>query len=143
MATFPLSSFHFQIEWGGTSVSFSEVSGMTFETEVIEYRDGASPEYSTRKVPGLVKNREIILKRGVAQGDNEFFEWFNTIQLSTVERRDITLKLLNENHDPIVVYQIKNAWPSKIEASDWNALKSTFAIETLVIQHEGLRIEHL
>jgi len=73
MATkYPLPVFHFRVEWGGTSISFSEVSGLNMETQVIEYRDGLSPDYSTVKMPGMQKYGNITLKRGAMQGDNEF-----------------------------------------------------------------------
>ena len=35
---YPLPKFHFQIEWGGTVLGFTEVSGLDVETEPIEYR---------------------------------------------------------------------------------------------------------
>ncbi len=43
-ATYPLVKFHFLVDWGGTNVGFTEVSGLDIETELIEYRQGASPE---------------------------------------------------------------------------------------------------
>ena len=143
MANLPLSSFHFIVDWGGRRIGFAQVTGMSFESDVIEYRDGASPNYSTVKMPGLKKNSAITFERGIVHGDNDFFDWFNTIQLNDVQRRDLTLSLLNEAHEPIVVYKIRNAWPSKLLASGWNAINSTFAIETMVVQHEGLILEHI
>ena len=44
--TYPLVKFHFSVDWGGTNIGFTEVSGLDVETELIEYRQGASPEYS-------------------------------------------------------------------------------------------------
>lgn len=72
MAEYPIPKFHFQVDWGGTKVGFSEVSGLDVETEVIEYRDGAMREYSKLKMPGMQKFSNITLKRGVFQKDNEF-----------------------------------------------------------------------
>ena len=46
MAQYPLPKFHFRVEWGGTRIGFTEVTGLEVSTDVIEYRDGASPEYS-------------------------------------------------------------------------------------------------
>ena len=109
---YPLPKFHFQVEWGGTNLGFSEVSGLDVETEVIEYRHGASPDYSSVKMPGRQKYSNITLKRGTTKADNEYFDWWNTVQLNTIERRDITISLLNENHEPVVVWKVKNAWPS-------------------------------
>ena len=50
MATYPLPKFHFQVEWGGAKIGFTEVTGLNVETDVIEYRDGASPEYHKIKI---------------------------------------------------------------------------------------------
>lgn len=64
MANYPLPKFHFQVEWGGKNIGFTEVTGLTVETEAIEYRHGASPEYHKTKQPGLKKYSNITLKRG-------------------------------------------------------------------------------
>ena len=64
MAKYPLPKFHFSVDWGGTNIGFTEVSGLDVETEVIEYRQGASPEYSKIKMPGMQKFSTITLKRG-------------------------------------------------------------------------------
>ena len=97
MADYPLPKFHFSVDWGGANVGFSEISGLNVETELIEYRHGASPEYHKLKMPGMQKYENIVLKRGSFNGDNQFFEWWNTVQLNKIEKRDITIKLLNEN----------------------------------------------
>ena len=44
----PLPKFHFKVEVeGGISASFQEVSGLDTEVDVVEYRHGDSPEFST------------------------------------------------------------------------------------------------
>ena len=142
MADYPLPKFHFQVEWGGTKLGFSEASGLDVESEVIEYRDGVMPEYSNIKMPGMQKYSNITLKRGTFQGDNEFYDWWNTVKLNTIERRDIVISLLNENHEPVVTWKIKNAWPVKVTSTDLKADGSEVAIETLELAHEGLAIEN-
>lgn len=142
MANYPLSKFHFQVEWGGTHIGFTEVSGLDVETEVIEYRHGASPEYHKTKMPGMQKFSNITLKRGTFQGDNEFYEWFNTVSLNTIERRDLTLSLLNESHEPVVVWKIKNAFPIKVQSTDLKSDGNEVAIESMELAHEGLVIQN-
>jgi phage tail-like protein len=142
MADYPLPKFHFQVEWGGTNISFTEVSGLEVETEVIEYRGGASPEYSKTKMPGLQKYANLTLKRGTFQSDNEFYDWYNTVKLNTIERRDITISLLNEDHEPTVVWKVKNAWPSKVTATDLKADGNETAIESMELVHEGLVMQN-
>ncbi len=141
MAEYPLPKFHFQVEWGGTKLGFSEVSGLDVETEVIEYRDGIMPEYSKIKMPGMQKYGNLTMKRGIFKADNEFFNWWNTVKLNTIERRDITVSLLNEEHAPVMSWKIKNAWPIKVQSTDLKADGSEVAIETLEIAHEGLTME--
>ena len=54
MATnnYPLPVFHFSVKWSDDdeNISFSEVSGLNVETQVIEYRNGANQEYTTFKL---------------------------------------------------------------------------------------------
>lgn len=140
--TYPLPKYHFQVDWAGTNIGFTEVSGLDFETEVMEYRHGASPEYSKIKMPGMRKLSNITLKRGVFQGDNEFYEWWNTIQLNKVQRRDITISMLDENHMPIIVWKVRNAFAFKITGTDLKADGNDVAIESMEIAHEGLTIEN-
>jgi len=141
-AEYPIVKFHFQLEWGGTKIGFTEVSGLDVETEIVEYRDGASPEYSKIKMPGMQKFSNITLKRGTFATDNEYYDWWNTVKLNTIERRDITISLLNEEHEPVVVWKVKNAWPTKVQSTDLKADGNEVAIETMEIVHEGLTIQN-
>lgn len=142
MAEYPLPKFHYSVEWGGNKVGFTEVTGLDRQVEVIEYRAGDFKEYSKIKMPGLQKFSNITLKRGTFKGDNDFFKWLNTVALNTIERRDLTVSLLDESHSPVVIWKIKNAWPVKIQSSDLKADGNEVAIETLEIAHEGLVVQN-
>lgn len=142
MAEYPLPKFHFEVQWGGTRIGFTEVTGLEVSTEKIEYRDGASKEYHKVKMPGMQTFGDLTLKRGIFVADNEFYDWWNTVALNTIERRDITISLLNESHEPVVIWKVKNAWPSKVTSTDLNASGNETAIETLVLAHEGLTMEN-
>jgi len=139
---YPLPVFHFSVEWGGNRVGFSEVTGLTQENQAIEYRDGSFPEYSSIKMPGLRKFSNITLKRGVVKGDNEFFAWLATVKLNKVERRDLVIKLLNEEHNPVMVWKVQNAFPVKVEGPQLKASANEVAIESIEIAHEGLEVQN-
>ena len=141
MTEYPLPGYHFQVEWCGSRLGFTEVSGLDIEIQVIEYREGSSPQYAAMKMPGIPKYTSITLKRGIVAGDNQFFDWVKTIQLNKVERRDLTISLLNENHEPVMVWKVKNAFPVKLEGPRLKASGNEVAIETLEVAHEGLTIE--
>ena len=141
-AQYPLPVFHFRVEWGGTRIGFSEVSGLTQEIQAIEYRDGSFPEYSSIKMPGLRKYNNITLKLGVIKADNDFFKWLSTVKLNTIERRDITISLLNESHDPVMVWKVLNAFPVKVEGPQLKAAGNEVAIESIEVAHEGLEVDN-
>lgn len=141
MAQYPLPKFHFQVEWGGTRIGFTEVTGLNVETQVIEYREGASPEYHKLKMPGMQKFDNVTLKRGLMKADNEFYRWWNTVALNTIERRNVTIALLNEAHEPVFVWKLKNVWPVKVSSTDLKADGNEVAIESIELAHEGLVME--
>ena len=127
----PLPVFHFQVEWGGARVGFSEVTGLTDRVAAIEYREGSSPSPTPVLVPGLKAPVRVTLKRGLVAGDNELYDWFKSIGIGAVERRDITISLLDESHSPTMVWKLRDAWPTALEASDLNARANEIAIESL------------
>jgi phage tail-like protein len=139
---YPLPVFHFSVDWGGTQLTFSEVTGLNIEVQPIEYRDGLNPDYSPTKMPGLKKYGNLTLKRGVFASDNEYYEWMQTIALNKVERRDIIISLLNEDHEPVMTWKVVNAWPTKLTSPDLKASANEAAIETLEVAHEGIQVEN-
>jgi phage tail-like protein len=138
---YPLPVFHFQVKVGDEEIPFSEVSGLTIETQLIEYRDGSSPEYSSLKMSGIPKYSNITLKRGIIAQDSFFFTWINNTSLNKPDRRDITISLLNEEHSPVMVWKVKRAWPVKVEGPGLKATGNEVAIESIELAHEGLTIE--
>lgn len=139
---YPLPVFHFRVEWGGTRIGFSEVTGLTQEIQAIEYRDGSFPEYSSIKMPGLRKYSNITLKRGVIKADNDFFNWLATVKMNTIERRDLTISLLNEEHEPVMIWKVLAAFPVKVEGPQLKASGNEVAIESIELAHEGLAVEN-
>src|ERR1043165_4882960 len=114
MATYPLPKFHFQVQWGGERIGFTEVTGLDMQVEAIEYREGNSREYSKVKMPGMHKFSNITLKRGTISGDSDFYKWINEINLTTITRRDLVISLLNEAHAPVMTWKAKQAFPVKL-----------------------------
>ena len=142
---YPMTSLHFEVQWQDSenTTNFSEVSGLTMEAEAIEYRGGTDPSLTVRKLPGLRKFGNVTLKRGVAprESGNGLFEWFNTIGSGTVERRNVTVSLLDEERAPVMTWKMRDAWPVKVEAPSLNATGNEIAIESVEFAHEGLEIQ--
>ncbi len=136
----PLPKFHFEIIIDGQKAHFTEVTGLDIESQVIEYRKGNSPQFSTTKMPGLQKFSNVTLKRGVFKNDNKLWDWFNSIKMNTINKKTIIINLLDETKKPVMTWTLNNAWPTKIQVTDMKADGNEVAVETIEIAHEGLTI---
>jgi phage tail-like protein len=140
-APYPLVTFHFLVEWGGTRVSFTEVTGLSTDVDKIDYRSGDSPAFHVTKLSGLQKYSDITLKRGMVTSDNEFFQWLTNVKMNIPDRRTITIKLLDETHSPVFTWTVANAWPMKVEGPAFNATTSSFAVESVTLVCESFVLE--
>lgn len=141
---YPLTGFHFSVEWKGEkeeSAAFSEVTGLSVSTKVIEYRDGTNKDNTTLKMPGLKTFNNVTLKRGSMSTDNSFFDWFTKIENNTTERRNVVINLLNEKHEPVIVWSLNNAFPVKYEGGALNASDGKVLIESVELAYESFKVE--
>ncbi len=136
----PLPKFYFQVKWAEEVLSFQEVSGLDVEAQVIEYRHGDNPVFSTIKMPGIVQSGNVTMKKGVFKSDNKFWDWYNQIKMNTIARVPVTISLLDEAGAPTMVWTLTNAWPTKITSTDMSAEGNEVAVEEIEIAHEGLTI---
>ena len=138
---YPLPRFHFNVVWGGAKISFTEVTGLVMEREKIEYRHSDSLDFNKISMPGLVKNNNITLKRGKFEKDFDYNQWLDDIANDRVNgRRDVTIKLLNEKHEPVAAWSAARCFPVKITAPDLKSDANEIAVESLEIAHEGLKL---
>lgn len=119
-------------------LGFSEVTGLNQEIQVIEYRHGELLEPAPVKKPGLKKYSDITLKRGVVQGNNDLFTWLNNFNWKEADRKNLQITLNNENHEPVMQWDVTNAFPIKIEGPQMKASGNEIAIETLVLACEKI-----
>jgi phage tail-like protein len=142
----PYGAFNFLLEIAGivdagtTSAQFAEVSGLAAEIAVIEYRTGGDRVNAVRKLPGLVKYPNIVLKRGVS-GDLRLWRWTQQTIQGTVQRLNGSIVMLDEARNPVVRFTFRRGWPCRYEGPSFSAKGNEVAIETLEICHEGLEIE--
>ncbi len=138
---YPIPRFHFQVDWGGAKMSFTEVTGLVMEREKIEYRDSDSKDFNKKAYPGLAKNANITLKRGKFEGDFDYNTWLEEIADDRVgKRRDVTIRLLNEKHNPVAAWTAVRCFPVKVTAPDLKSDANESAVESIEVAHEGLKL---
>lgn len=136
----PYSAFNFLVEIDGVTVAgFSECSGLTSETDPIEYRNG-DEDITVRKLPGLKKFSNISFKRGYTQS-RELWEWRKKVMDGKTERQGGSVVLLDEARSEALRWTFREGWPIKWEGPSMNAKNSEVAIESMEIAVEGLELE--
>jgi phage tail-like protein len=136
----PLVKFSFQVKWDDKELVFQEVTGLSSETQVIEYRGGNSKVYSTVKMPGIQKFSNVTLKKGTFKGDKDLWTNYNAIKMNTYKRATITINLLDESNAVVMTWTLTNAFPAKITVTDMKSDANEVAVETMELAHEGLKL---
>src|SRR5262245_15343000 len=136
----PYSAFNFLVTIDGvvSQAGFSEVSGLSMETDVIEYRTG-SEDTTVRKLPGLKKFANIVLKRGVTP-DTKLWEWRKQVLDGKTQRQSGSITLLDEARKPAVEWAFREAWPRKLDGPTFNGKTNEVAIETLELAVESVQV---
>lgn len=145
---YPIPKFRFKIEIEGLELSAQEITGLESEIEFIEYRTGDHSSDTKMKIPGLQKVSNVTIKKGVYNGDNELYDWFQQVKDSRNEagsfeeqKRMVTIILMDTMESPVFKWTLTRAFPVKLSAPDLNAEDNAIAIETIELAHEGLTQE--
>jgi phage tail-like protein len=132
----PYKNFKFRVEIDGLMVaSFAECSGLSSQVDVIEYREGS--DHIIRKLPGLPRFGDIILKRGITQS-HELEDWHRDTLEGRPSRRGGVIILMDDEGNEVVRWNFRDGWIRKWEGPTLNAKTSEVAIETVTICCETL-----
>jgi phage tail-like protein len=143
-STYPLPAFHYRVEIDDLDpVAFAEISGLSIGREIITYKDGLSCTQGAKRMPGLTSDLKFTMKKGIIKADSQLYDWVNSIRLTTVEKKNLTISLMDENGEaPVVTWKVTNAFPVKLDAPSFNAKTNEVAIESLELIADDLKIEY-
>ena len=141
---YPPVSFHFRVEVIGLStgndVRFTEVGGLSFEVATEEVAEGGENRF-LQKYPGRVRYPELVLKRGLLV-KSKVFDWIlDCIARDQIEPKNVDVMLLNESHQPLMTWHVKNAFPTKWVVGDLNASSNTVVVETLQLFYQSFTVD--
>jgi phage tail-like protein len=142
---YPPVGFHFKVEVLGLppndhDARFTEVSGLSVEMGTEEVAEGGEnrflQKYPTRaKYPELVLKRGLLLNSAIVNWIRECIEDFN------IQPKNLDIKLLNEEHQPLVTWHVVNAYPTKWAVSDLSATSNAVVIESLQLFYQYFRVD--
>jgi phage tail-like protein len=137
----PLQVNQFQVDAGFSRIGFSRVLLPRIERDVVRYREGSSKADSVHLLPGLVRFGECTLERGLVAADDDFFKWMQTVHIGLAERRDVVVRLLDAQFNPVASWLLRNCFPVALEWSVLDAQSSNVLIECLRLAVEDVRVE--
>jgi phage tail-like protein len=135
----PYQQFNFLIDILGIRAGFMECSGLTTDNDMIDYREGMDRAMNVRKLSGLRKYTNVVLKRGYTQ-DKSLWEWRKANINGKVQRRSADIILLDEDRKEVLRWRIHEAWISKWDSGPFNAKTNDVVVETVELVHEGLEL---
>jgi phage tail-like protein len=136
--TTPYLNGNFLVEIDGIpAAAFMQVSGLEVSIEVIDYRTGGSVVSAVQKIPGLHNFTNVTLTRGLVQ-DLSLWSWMQSGLNGNVQRKAVSIVLLDSNRNPVWRWNLTNAWPCRYAGPVLNAESDDVAIETLEICYENL-----
>lgn len=136
---YPPVGFHFLVEFNGLDTKtndheFQSVSGLSVDIETEEFAEGGENRFN-HKFPVKTKYPNLVLKRGVLV-DSKVIKWCkDAIENFEFKPIDLTIKLLNGEHEPLLTWNVVHAFPVKWNVDDFNAQESKLVIETFELSY--------
>ena len=119
---------------------FESVSGLSASVETENVKEGGENRF-THTLPVRSQYSDLVLKRGVLT-DSHVVAWCrDAIEGFTFQPITVLVKLLNEEHQPLVTWNIVHAWPKKWSVSDLNAESSEIVVESLELAYQYFEVE--
>lgn len=123
------AAFRFVVNIDGSAqAAFTECSVPVIEWEVEEVKEGGLNTF-THQLPGRRKGAKITLKNGV--GVTDLFNWYQKSMGEEFIRKSITVSLLDSMKQKVMIWDLKDAYPTKWTGPQLKTSDNSIAIQTL------------
>lgn len=144
-AYYPPVGFYFKVEVldvtpNDLDVRFSEVGGLSVELVTEEMPEGGENRF-VQRYPVRAKYADLVLKRGLLK-DSAVLDWARgCIEDLQIETKDIDVKLLDENGDPLMTWHVVGAYPTRWSISDLNASANAIVVESMQFAYRYFTVD--
>ena len=145
--TYPLPVYNYRVEIGNESVAFSEVSGLTISYETTTYKESpvesGAPGPRVMYMPAQDTPPTVTLKKGLVPRVSlvALFNWINSIQTNQIDKKDIFVRLCDEDGNAVISWKVINAFPTKLDAPTFEANSNDAAIESMELMGDRIVME--
>jgi len=145
--SYPLPVYNYKVEIDGVAVSFSEISGLSIAFETTTYKE--SPTASGQLGPTILympaqrQGVNISLRKGLVRGTSiaTLYSWINTTKINQIQKKDIYVRLMDEEGNAVVSWKVINAFPTKLDAPSFDANSNDVAVESMELMADRVIIE--
>jgi phage tail-like protein len=131
----PYLVYRFRVEIDGIEAGgFQSVSGLERQTQIEPYREGGVNDFEHQLVVKTT-HPPLVLKRGLV--DPWLWSWHQEVIEGFVQRRDVTVMLLDRAGDEAWRWLCVEAFPAKWTGAELDGLSSTVATESVELVHHG------
>jgi|SRR5579862_3955134 len=144
----PYGQFNFQVVFSNGSfpqstdpkAGFQEISGLTMEVHMAEYRNGNYGFNNTMQIPGLTKYGPVTFKRGLIGDTTTIYGWINSISLgNTMNWQTVTVQQMDETGQNVVQqWKLINARPTKYVGPTLSGKGTDISIEEMTLSVETI-----
>ena len=144
---YPLPVYNYKVEIGPDAVAFSEVSGLSIGYETSTYKESpvesGAPGPRVMHMPAQATATNLTLKKGIVRGASvaALYQWISATQINQIEKKDVVVRLCDEEGAPVISWKVLNAFPTKLDAPTLDANANDVAIESMELMADSVIIE--
>jgi len=144
-STYPLPVYNYRVEIGNDTIAFSEVSGININYETTTYKESSttgSPGPRVLYMPAQRAAANITLKKGLVTSSSVgvFYDWISSTKINQVEKKDIIIRLCDEEGVAIISWKVTNAFPTKLDAPSFDSNSNDVAVESMELMGDSVTI---
>ena len=144
-----LPAFKFRVRFGDIEAGFNMISGLSQETEVIEYRTG-DEESRQHLLRGLTMYDEVEFQQGLIRDPEMIEEALSTFNIEAGLNQEenyvfdeIVITQRDQAGNDVLEWTLENGWISNINLEDYDANATELQFLNLTVRHEGLKFRKL
>ena len=138
----PFEGSGFTVDFAGhDDSSFSRVELPQAVVDEVLYRSGSDKASGSRKTPGLSHYTHLVLGRPLTANLDLWSWWTAARDGDPAVDRDVTVRLLDSSHAPVLWWLFRNAFPVVHRVTPLDATSSEVLVETVELAFDSMDLQ--